>query len=329
MPVRARDRSPRRHAVAVNHTIAWVAVFLLCGCPEMAAVDAHPFDLSFNSWTQQRAWGPGEPCCDLEVAFLEVEEDDGFAAGDGCVIEVPDEPGACAISRFDRDEQQAQGCMHVQGSLSAGASVLMSDGERTFELVQDPPGGESVVYRIPTCPEAGHPEGVSLDLLVPGGEANDPVPGFALDDTLGVGPAFALVLPDPDGIETEMLPVPTDEDLELAWEHLSEIPWLSGGGLWRDTTVFIRNQEQDMFLFEALACRPDEEGALTIPADVLSQLTAPPGGEPGLYHTSLQIDVRYTSDGVPMPFGSISGVRSGVSLTGVIQLAEGGVEEEE
>lgn len=312
-------------------SVAWIVVCALGGCPEMPAVDAHPFEVSFNSWYQERAWGTGEPCCDLEVAFLEVEEDDGFGSGGGCVIEVPAEPGDCVLTRFDRDQEQAQGCMHVQGSLSAGEAIYLSGGDHTVELARSPAeDGEGYgVYRIPTCLEEGHPAGVALDLLVPGGEAEDPVPGFALDGTLGVGPEIGLVLPDPDGIDAGSLAVSTAEDLELAWEHLGEIPWLSGGGLDRETVVFIRNQEQDMFLFEALACLPDGEGTLTIPADVLSGLTAPPEHEPDLYYTSLQIDVNYRSESIPMPFGSIQGVRSGVSLTGVIRLTEGDVGAEE
>ena len=310
MPARARS-------------VAWMALFSLCGCPEMPDGDVHPFEVSFNSWYQQRVWGSGESCCDLEVAFLEVEEDDGYADGDGAVIEIPEDPGDCAISRFDRDEDQAQGNMHVQGSLEAGEAVYLSAGERTLELIPDPSGDERVVYRIPDCPAEGHPVGVALDLLVPGGAQGDPVPGFALEDNLGVGPEVALITPDPDGIDSDCLDVPTDGDLELAWEHLGEIPWLSASGLQRETVVFIRNQEQDLFLFEAMACRPDGEGVLTIPASALSELTAPPEGDPDLYYTSLQIDVNYSSEHIPMPFGGISGVRSGVSLTGVIQLAAG------
>ena len=306
------------------HLAAWPIALALSGCPETPAADAHPFEVAFLSWYQERAWGPGDPCCDLEVAFLEVEEDDGFGSGAGCVIEVPAEPGECAITRFDRDQQQADGCTHVQGSLSAGEAVYLTGGDRTLELSREP-GEEdagNAVYRIPRCLEDGHPAGIALDLLVPGGAADDPVPGFALEGTLGVGPMVALVEPEPGGIDAESLAVPVSEELELAWEHLGEIPWLSGSGLSRETTVFIRNQEQDMFLFEALACRPDGEGTLTIPAAVLAELTVPPEAEPDLYYTSLQIDVHYRSDPITMPFGGISGVRSGVSLTGVVRLVE-------
>lgn len=304
--------SPRVLATAS----ALAATLALGGCPEVPTDDAHPFDLSFNSWSQQRVWGPGEPCCDLEVAFLEVEEDDGYGAGAGCVIEIPGEPGSCALTRFDRDQDQADGCMNVRGSLAAGEEVYLSSADRDYELVQEPVEEGGVVYRLPGCPAGGHPEGVALDLLVPGGGAHDPVPGFALEGNLGVGPGLELLEPATDG---ESLAVPTDEDLDLVWEHTGEIPGLANAGLHRETVVFIRNQEPDMFLFEALACLPDAEGQLTIPAAELSALT-PPGGDAGDVHTSLQLDVTYTSEGIPMPFGSVAGARSGVSLTGVIRL---------
>ena len=50
--------------------------------------------ISFNMWIQRGDWGATETGCQVELAFYEWDEEDGYGSGqEGQLVTLPEEPG--------------------------------------------------------------------------------------------------------------------------------------------------------------------------------------------------------------------------------------------
>jgi len=303
-------------------SLALIAITATClGCPEYSPDDALEFDVSFNAVYHRGDWGEVVTDCRLEVAFLEPFEDDGFVAdGSGPVVEFPPGVGECAVTYFDREEERIHGNPSVAGSLEAGLALWIGNDDLglDLELSENPDG--SLVYSLPQCDGSVYPFAQSLDLNVSGSESPDAVPGFALSEALGIGPDFVLLEPSDRVMEDGVVQVYQDEDLELAWEHLDPSVELGELTLHANPTLFLSNQESDMFTFEAVSCLPDDTGTFVIPSEILEKLTPQPSDDPDYYNTMVQLDMAYQAGEFPTPWGNITNRRSRTSEGGAIRL---------
>jgi len=298
-----------------------IAVNLL-GCPEYSHDDALGFDVSFNALFHHGAWGGEAVDCRLEVVFLDRGAWDGFGGGEGAVTTVPQEAGSCAVSYFDRDTEQAAGSLSVAGSLEAGDSLWIGNSEQSLNLIRGESETGSIVYSLPECDGSVFPFAQPLDLTVPGSDTSGEIQGFSLEQAVGIGQDLVLLEPGGGADANGTISLHQDEDLELVWEHRGAPLVLAEIAIEPDSIVFVRNQEPDGFLFEAAACRLDDTGEFTLPAEVFEQLTPQPPDDPDYYQTSLQLDVHYQAGDVPTPWGTITNRRSRISDGGFIRLLE-------
>lgn len=293
----------------------------LLGCPEYLDEGGDTwFDMSFNAIFHRGDWGGDAVDCRLEVAFLELGSGDGFVNGEGAVTTIPAEAGQCAVSYFDRDTEQAQGSLSVSGALEAGETVWIETQGQTLDLVRSETVTGAIVYALQECDESVFPFAQALDLTVPGSETSNDVPGFSLQRALGVGRDMVLLQPGGAADEAGAVELYQDQDLELVWEYAGEPLELGEGVLEPVPIVFVRNQEPDGFLFEAAACRLDDTGEFTIPAEVFGQLTPQPADDPYYYTTSLQLDASASAGEIPIPWGAVTERRSTISDGGFLRL---------
>lgn len=292
----------------------------LLGCPEYLDEGGPEFDISFHSTFHHGAWGGDAVDCRVELAFLQPGEWDGLDGGEGAVTEHPVEAGSCEISWFDRDTEQAHGSLSLAGSLEAGESLWIGDEEQSLSLVRDDIGSDSFLYTLPDCDGSSFPFAQVLDLTVSGSESSIDVPGFSLEDALGVGQDMVLLEPTGSAALAGMLELVQHEDLRLVWEYEGEHPSLGEAALEPDPIIYLRNQEPDGFLFEAVACRPEVDGEFTIPAEILQQLTPQPPDDPDYYLSSLQLDAIYSGGEYETPWGSIQRRRTRISDGGLVRI---------
>lgn len=310
---------PRRPD-SIAAMVALTFAMSLAGCPEYVHEGGLEFNVSFNAIFHHGSWGGDPVDCRLEVAFLELDEGDGFVGGEGAVTTIPTETGSCAVSYFERDTEMAAGSLSVAGSLEAGESLWVGNDDLSLDLVRGENEMGSIVYSLPECDGSVFPFAQPLDLNVPGSDTADEIPGFSLGQALGIGRDMVLLAPGEGADEHGTIQVYQDEDLEMIWEHDGAPLVLGGEVLEAEPVVFVRNQEPDGFLFETAACLLDDTGEFTIPAEVFEQLTPQPPGDPDYYLTSLQLDVPYQLEEFPTPWGVVTQRRSRISDGGVIRL---------
>ena len=305
--------------VAVASTLGLLA---LAGCPEYRAEDTAEFNVSFNALIQYGDWSDEVYDCRLEVAFLGPGEGDGTRASEGAVVDLPEDPGTCEVTYFDRDSERAQSSLSVFGTLEAGDEVMLGFADENLELLRGEGEEGMLHYSLPECDQTRFPFAQSLDLIVSGSDTADSVPGFSLERALGIGADLVLLEPAISDEDDATVNQYVDESLELTWEHQGPSLVLGEITLEPSPMIFLRNQEPDLFLFEAVACRPDHSDRFVIPAEVLGQLTPQPSGDPDYYTTSLQLDVTYEAGDAPTLWGSVVRRHSRISGGGRVRLLE-------
>ena len=280
------------------------------------------FSIAFDVAFQRGSWGESVDRCQVEVAFHRDWESDGMNAGAaGAVIEIPEEPGSCMATWFD-DEVRSEGAWHVAGSLSGAQHIYLHGQDQTLELALQDDAQGRLTYALADCDEQSFPFGEVFDLDVPAGTGPNGLPELQLEQVFGVGPELQLLQPGQAQDQGCVFHDPS-QALDVAWEHLGAVPRMEGAPLEREELVFLRNNELGQELsFEALACLPDAEGQLVIPADDLLQLSPNQDLEALDPYVAFQVDARYYGPVAETPWGQASRVSSTVTSGGILILLE-------
>lgn len=281
-----------------------------------AEVPLENIQASFNAILQYNRFGAEVGRCDLEIAFFVPEEGDGTGGGEGRSMTMPTEPGTCAYTWFDPEEEVAAGAINLRGTLPAGDAVtLTDDAPIALDAVADDHG--NVTYLLEDCRRETFPFTRRFDASAPGVEGG--IPAFTLPSAVGVGPDVTRVLPEDDALDREALPVPLDEPLVWEWALDGDAPETSEGGMTRSEMFVLRNNRRaDNFVLEAIACLPAELGRVEVPVELLSQLTPDPGDDST--YAAGQVDVYWNGGAVVTAWGSLAKVQTLVSLSGELRL---------
>jgi hypothetical protein len=265
---------------------------------------------------QRASWGDAPPSCLLEVAFR-VPEDDPEPVF-GRVAEVPDEPGSCALTRFDADETQAAAPLGARGMVDAGEVVQLADAAGAIALARRE-DANGVRYRRDDCRAEDWPGGRVFDLSASGSAREDGLPAFTLPDVVTVGPDVRRVLPSTAQLGGNVLVHPRATPLRLAWEETGPRPVLGDREVEPHVVVWLRHVERsENRPFEVLACIPDEDGAFEVPVETLAAFTPDPED---LAYMVAQVDLRWNMATYPAGWGTL---RTGgmTSLSGFVELVE-------
>ena len=283
-----------------------------------------PVELSFLAVFQRGEWGFVDTGCQVELAFYEMGESDGYGSGpDGQVVEIPEKVGACEVTVFDLEDDMADGAVSVRGSLDAGPEIWLVSDTTQLLLERELDQEGMTYYRLGDCSAETFPFGDLLDLVVDG--SDDEVEGVGpliVEEALGVGPDMQFITPTESELFKQYLKHDQDTDLEVTWGYLGDIPPApeTGEDLGRNITAMVRNQDDQMQLLEAIACVIDPAvGAVVIPADAWYWLTADEGDE-DIYSSSFQIDSQYTGPEFEVPGGQLARMSSMISIGGQIDL---------
>jgi len=271
---------------------------------------------SFNAILQYNRFGAEVGRCDLEIAFFVPEDGDGTGGGEGRSITMPTEPGTCAYTWFDPEEEVAAGAINLRGTLPAGDAVTLTDAAPiALDAAADAHG--NVTYLYDDCRRETFPFTRHFDVSAAGVDGG--IPAFALAGAVGVGPDVTRVLPEDDALDREVLPVPLDEPLVWEWALDGDAPETSEGEMTRSEMFVLRNtRRSDNFVLEAIACLPAELGRVEVPVELLSQLTPDPGDDST--YAAGQADVYWNGGAVVTAWGSLAKVQTLVSLSGELRL---------
>lgn len=290
--------------------------------PEVAEDVADPYvDASFSVVHQRTSFGSDTTICWIQAAFYEAGGDDGQGSGgDGQVIEIPSEPGTCAYTAFT-DEAVADGSMQVRGTVDAGRALGLIGEDRILRLDRDVNQDGQPVYAMASCSDSAFPFGETFDVFAPGSAQAEGLDGFTLRDAVAVGPDIRRVEPGDEAVADGQLHHDNDEPLRFAWEHLHDPPITSSGEVVSSPLLFLRNTRRgENRTFEALACRPEFDGAVEVPVETLAMLTPDDGS--GETYVQAQIDVTWSGESVTAPWGQVLKIQSLVTFGGVMNLVD-------
>jgi hypothetical protein len=294
-----------------------------------------PITISFDAVIQQGGWGEALGRCDVQVVFLKQEQSDGMWEGPGQLWEplnLPEADGECAVTLRDPEEMQelldAQEAPEdnwvLEGQLDVGSVIRLESETKTVELVPEYDEENRLQhYALQDCSESSFPFFEVFDLVVP--EDSDEFSAFRIEDALAIGPELRLTGLG-STVEIGSSTLYQTEDYPMAWEFKGDISELDIE-LEHSTFLTLRNNiEAGVQEFEGVVCMMDpEDGAMTseftLPADVLSQLTANTEAAP-LYDIGLQLDSRVVGPEVEFPWGQRYRLQSTVSLDGKGELWE-------
>ena len=317
---------PRRMVCSV-----WI---LSTGCASdhgfaKASIDPHAgsrdIDFSIDVALQRSMWGGAVGRCHIQAALRLFEPQDEdmkpFANSQGTVLDLPNEPLACAHTAISEpgepiDVGGADDNWSIAGDPIASDEIfLLSDKQdivlRATELTS---GGAR--YEWQDCNPDLFPFGTVFDLHLPT-SADALVPGFTVESAFAVGADVAIVEPDASGPHFSHNQA---DDLDMAWVELQDITDVRGEEVGVERVIWARNRRTDQHQpFEALACLPEDNG-MTIQATQLARLEANPEHEEANLLLGVQVDTVVTSPEFQTPWGRTISVRSTVSDGGDIIL---------
>ncbi len=274
---------------------------------------------SINVIFQYVTFGQEASACSFDVAFYAVSEDDGFGGGGTAqTIALPTSAGTCAFTRFDPDDTGTGGSMTVQGTLDAGAELHASNADYDVTLSREENEDGSVRYRWNDCTEDTFPFAATLSLSGTGVDGG--ISAFTLTDAIAVGPDMTQLAPAASDLDAGILPQSVTEPLSWEWSWSADFPATSEGAVEVSELFVLRNQRRaDNQLLEALACQPSTDGALTVSAADLSQLTPDPGDDST--YACAQLDARFSGAEADAPWGQTLRAQSLISVSGLVRLA--------
>lgn len=273
---------------------------------------------SINVIFQYVSFGAETSGCSFDVAFYEPAEDDGFGSGGTAqTITMPEVAGICAFTRFDPDDTGSGGSMTVLGTLDAGAELRATNTDYDITLAREESADGSIRYRWSECSHDTFPFGQTLSLS--GAGTGVAIEAFTLTDAIAVGPDIVQHVPATADLDLGILPQSLTTTLDWEWSWSTDFTSTSEGAVTMSEMFVVRNvrREGDRLL-EALACMPATDGALTVTAADLSQLTADPGDDST--YACAQLDARFSGAEAEAPWGQTVRAQSLVSVSGLLRL---------
>ena len=282
-------------------------------------------EFSLDIALQRASWGQSVGRCHLQAALriLQPREDDMAPFGEptGTVIELPSDAMECAYTRLESSSEPVEvGSLEdnwaIAGDMIAADEIhLLSDHQNIILRAIELETG-SVRYEWSECEEDIFPFGQVFDLHMPDAEGVL-ISGFTVESAFVVGPDIRLITPMP--IDDQVVHF-DDSDLDFEWMDLHEIPDIRGQTIDVDRMVWARNRRVDQHQpFEALGCRPGEEG-MTIIAEDWMQLEPNYSADDASRIVGLQMDTVVTSPAFEAPWGKPISIRSTVSDGGDLVL---------
>lgn len=281
---------------------------------------------------QRHGYGADVGRCQVQVAFEPVVYADAPAEPpeEPWAVAEPDQPGTCALSVEPVAEPGGEAGdpgddWYVSGSLVGPERIELRGGQ--VDLVLEPVEAEDggVRYELPAdrCSDADFPVGEVFDLVVPEGEGDDALPGFVVLDALVVGPDVALTAPSLDGLDGDRVPHAVQDDLFVAWELSGGIPQVAGVPVEPQVQVKVYNQDEEHALpSEWVVCLPDQDGAFTLPADTLAELTVNPTEQEDRWFASVTVHTTTQSPAFETPWGEPVQLQAHVSEGGFVVFHE-------
>ncbi|GDX81304.1 hypothetical protein LBMAG42_31150 [Deltaproteobacteria bacterium] len=276
---------------------------------------------SINVIFQYVSFGAETSACSFDVAFYEPAEDDGYGSGGTAqTITMPEVAGTCAFTRFDPDDTGSGGSMTVLGTLDAGEELHATNADYDIALAREEAADGSIRYRWSGCTHDTFPFGQTLSLSGAGAGAGVAIEAFSLTDAIAVGPDMLQSSPAAADLVLGILPQSVTTPLDWEWSWSADFPSTSEGPVAMSEMFVLRNvrREGDRLL-ESLACMPSADGALTVGAADLSQLTPDPGDDST--YASAQLDARFSGAEAEAPWGQTLRAQSLVSVSGLLRLS--------
>lgn len=271
-------------------------------------------EASINLRFEYGDFGERVSACSAEVAFYTISEDDGYGDGNTAgTITQPEDAGTCAFTALT-DTSGSGGSLSVRGSVDAGESLRMWGAARLDLPRQE--SGDALTYST-NCSAETYPFGHTLSLS--GNGVAGGIGTFTLHDVVAVTPDIRQTAPTDADLDAGILPQSVSEPMDWGWEWTGPFPTTADGPAETSQMFYIRNMRRDdNAIFEAIACMPDEDGWLTVPAEMMSLLTPDPGDD-SLY-ASAQLDTYVYGVEGDAPWGETVRVQSKVVLSGLVRL---------
>ena len=270
-------------------------------------------------------WGGAVGRCHIQAALRLFEpQDEGmkpFANSQGTVLELPDEPLACAHTVIS-DPGEPMGVGDAEDNWAIAGDpiapselhLLSANQDIVLEAVELTSGG--VRYEWQDCTPERFPFATVFDLHLPDSEDTQ-IPGFTVESAFAVGADVAIT--EPDAPEHHYSHNQAN-DLEMSWVELQAINEVRGESVDVGRVVWARNRfVGEHQPFEALACLPEHDG-MTIQASELARLEANSEHEDARLLLGIQVDTVVTSPAFQTPWGRAISVRSTVSDGGDVIL---------
>jgi hypothetical protein len=282
---------------------------------------ARRVSISFSVALQRGWWGGELNRCQVQVAFNERGQGDGLFRGAGAVIAHPSEPGTCAYTDFE-DDEQAAGLWSVRGTRRADETIWLHGPEASLplELGQDSSG--RYTYDLIDCDEASFPFAQPFDLEVPGWEGADGMEGFEIEQALVTGPDMHIdSISAPEGAPGRRV-LARGEDLSVSWSYEGDPEEVAGLEIAHTPYLMLRNTRQgEEATFEALSCLPSTWGEATVSAEDLALLEHSDDVDEADPYIAFQIDAWYGGPEFATPWHETSRVLSMVTEGGTLILA--------
>lgn len=274
---------------------------------------------SINLIFQYSSFGNTAAGCVFDVAFYPVTEDDGYGSGGTAqTIDLPTEPGTCAFTRFDPDDTGTGGSMTVRGTDDAGAELHAYNGAYDIPLRRQESEDGTVRYRWEECTHSGFPFAQTLSLRGDGKAGG--IAAFDLPEVIAVGPDVIQNHPSPEDLDRGVLPTSLAQPFDWQWAWSAGFPSTAEGPVAVTQMFVIRNaRTADNQLLEALACKPTEDGGLTVDPSDLGQLTPDPGDDST--YGAAQLDTYFEGAAAEAPWGETLRAQSLISLSGLLRLS--------
>jgi hypothetical protein len=293
---------------------AFIASFLLVGCPETSGHPEHePPPTPSTSTVTEDAWGgldgfgwydciqvefqgwAGElDRCRIELGVVADDDESHGEDHDDSADRTEVEYGECRVEWTLAGEPESAGDRGPAGpatGVDLGVTVSLVSATTTVTLHRYNPEEGGFLYRLDDCTEAAFPFGEVMDVVVTGTEA---VPGFTLEDALwfpGRGELAAPVTAD------EAFVCATDQDLDVTWVADDPVGVDVGQSMTLDNS-FVDGRS------ERLSCPVmPSESAVVLPTDGLAALTTP-ADDPDV-QTMLNLRRTLQSPEIPLPWGTM------------------------
>jgi hypothetical protein len=285
--------------------------------------EAKEISIMFDASLQRNRWGEELQRCQVQVSFSLVSPDPP-AGNPQESMEEPIGPGDCSFLQLDELEGGTDN-WYVSGELSGPESIHLHGDDLSYELVLTHAQDGRLRYELEDCTEEVFPYGQALALEIPESGSDD-LPAFWKDQAMVVGHDMIFYPPSDIGDDGRYHGY-SGEDLVIGWDVLGGaivagdqeiLPYIQ--------VKFNNNMTGEWNSLETMQCEPLSSEGTTISGSDLSQFTVNSFFGEDLYSTGMDVHTVYTGPDFEDPWGRSARSRSIVSVGGMMELVEGGMD---